>query len=296
MAGPGWILIAQVVPDPQKLLDAALRVVLIVAAAFVAQRLLFILVRRVERLMVRAGHGNDYAEPRAKTVGSILRSVVTFSVAGIALMNALAAVGVDIRPLLAGAGIVGLALGFGAQTLVRDVIAGVFILAENQYAVGDLIEVNGRAATVESLTVRSTTLRDFNGYMHFVPNGEMKVVTNRSRGWNRLAVDVAIGADQDVDRALELCRKVVDAINAEALWKERLLDPVELWGIESLSASEVTLRMVVRARPGGDAPEAARELRRRVLRSLLDAGIRPSATPPPSPPRTLAAGGATNPT
>jgi small conductance mechanosensitive channel len=105
--------------------------------------------------------------------------------------------------LLAGAGIVGLAVGFGAQTLVRDVIAGVFILLENQFAVGDIIEIAGKPATVEAVTVRSTTLRDYNGYVHFVPNGEMKIVTNRSRGWNRVFIDVVVAGDQDADRALE---------------------------------------------------------------------------------------------
>src|SRR5207249_7123236 len=143
-------------------------------------------------------------------------------------------------PLLAGAGILGVALGFGAQTLVRDVIAGFFILAENQFGVGDVVEIDGKAATVEALSVRCTTLRDFNGYVHFVPNGEMKVVTNRSRGWNRLAVDLVIPSDQGVDQALDALRRVVERMDAEPAWKQRLLDPIELWGIGTITASDVT--------------------------------------------------------
>jgi small conductance mechanosensitive channel len=189
-------------------------------------------------------------------------------------IHSLAVLGWDVGPLLAGAGIVGVALGFGVQWLVRDVIAGVFILAEDQFSVGDLIEVNGRPATVETLTVRSTTLRDFNGHLHFVPNGEMKIVVNRSRGWSRLAVDVPVPADQDIERALDVCEKVAQAMNNDAAWRSRLLDPIEVWGVEGLSSTEARIRLVVRAQPGPDAPEAARELLRRIVRGFAGANIR----------------------
>jgi small conductance mechanosensitive channel len=169
---------------------------------------------------------------------------------------------------------VGVALGFGAQTLVRDVIAGLFILGENQFSVGDVIEIDGKPAAVEGLSLRSTTLRDFNGYVHFVPNGELKTVTNRSRGWTRLAVDVPVGGDQSLERALDVCRRVVDGMNADPEWKARLLDPVELWGVESLTGPEASIRIVVRARPGSDAAEAARELRYRAHRALTEATVR----------------------
>jgi small conductance mechanosensitive channel len=217
---------------------------------------------------------------RAQTLKHILRHLTTVAVSLAALIHSLTVLGWDVKPLLAGAGILGVALGFGAQTLVRDWIAGVFILIENQFAVGDVIEVNGRPGTVEALTVRSTTLRDFNGYLHFVPNGEMKIVTNRSRGWNRLAVDVALRAGQDLDRALECCREVADAMNADPAWKTRLLEPVHVWGIERLGADAVVIRLVVRARPGGDVAEAARELRRRVHHALARAGVQYPSAPP----------------
>jgi small conductance mechanosensitive channel len=136
--------------------------------------------------------------------------------------------------------------------------------------------------------VRSTTLRDFHGYVHFVPNGEMKVVTNRSREWNRVAVDVIV-ASQGVDRALQISRQVLGDFNADAAWRERLLDPVEVWGVESATGDAVTLRSVVRARPGKDAADAARELRRRLVGALTEAGLRPGmvrdapAWPPVAP-------------
>jgi small conductance mechanosensitive channel len=169
---------------------------------------------------------------------------------------------------------VGVALGFGAQTLVRDMIAGLFILGENQFSVGDVIEFEGKPAAVEALSVRCTTLRDFHGYVHYVPNGELKTVTNRSRGWTRLAVDVPVASDQSLEKALEVCRRVVNAMNADPEWMPRLLDPIELWGVESLTREEAQIRIVVRARPGDDAPEAARRLRLMAHRALSDAGIR----------------------
>jgi small conductance mechanosensitive channel len=268
------LLLKPLLPEGEKLLDSAVRVGLTVVAGFVVQRLLFLVVWRLEHWIVRVGRGAAHARQRARTVGQILRHLCTVMVVAGVIIQSLALFGWDVRPLLAGAGILGVALGFGAQWLVRDVIAGLFILAEDQYTVGDLIEVNGRPATVESLTVRSTTLRDFNGHLHFVPNGEMKIVVNRSRGWSRLAVDVPIPADQDIERALDACEKVAEAMNNDASWRSRLLDPIEVWGVEGLAGAEAVIRLVVRAQPGAEAPEAARELRRRIVRSLVAAHVR----------------------
>ena len=270
------IRIRPLLPESETLLDSAVRIGIAVVVGFLVQRLLFLLVWRSEAWVARAGSQDARARQRAHTLGQILRNLCTVTVAGGVIIYALAVLGWDVRPLLAGAGILGVALGFGAQTLVRDIIAGIFVLAEDQFSVGDLIEVNGKAATVEALTVRSTTLRDFNGHLHFVPNGEMKIVVNRSRGWSRLAVDVPIAADQDVEQALRECEKVAAAMNDDTVWRGRLLDPVEVWGVEGLTGAEALVRLVVRARPGPDAPEAARELRRRIARGLAAAHVRMS--------------------
>jgi small conductance mechanosensitive channel len=267
-------LIRPLLPDAETLIWGAILIGLAIVVGFVVQRLLFLLVGRIESWVVRAGRSSAHAQQRARTLGQILRNLCTVIVVGGVIIRALAVMGLDVGPLLAGAGILGVALGFGAQSLVRDVIAGVFILAEDQFAVGDLIEVNGKPATVEMLTVRSTTLRDFNGHLHFVPNGEMKIVVNRSRGWARLAVDVPVPVDQDVERALAVCEEAAAAMNNDAAWRSRLLDPIEVLGLESLSGAEVRIQLVVRANPGADAPEAARELRRRIIRGLMAAHVR----------------------
>jgi len=271
---PTVILIHRLLPEPEKLLDMGVSLLLTAAAAFLLWQLAYLIVGRAEKWIGRAAGQAEGGEQRARTLGSIFRNLAVVVIVSGALVHSLAVLGWDIRPLLAGAGILGVALGFGAQTLVRDVIAGFFILVENQYAVGDLIEVDGHAATVEDLTVRCTRLRDFNGYVHFVPNGEMKIVINRSRGWTRTAVDLPIAADENIDRALATCRAVVNGMNAEPAWKDRVLEPIDLWGIENLVGPEVMVRMILRARPGPDGPQTARELKRRLMVAAAEAGIR----------------------
>src|SRR6185369_11480048 len=242
---PAWILITRLIPESERLLDIGLRLGIAIVFGFLMQRVLFLIVARSENWIERVGHGSAMAKKRSKTIGQIFRSLITVLVVGGVILYGLEVFGWDVRPLLATAGIAGVALGFGAQTLVRDVIAGIFIIAEDQFGVGDLFEVNGRSATVEALTVRCATLRDFNGFLHFVPNGEMKIVTNRSRGWNRVTVDVPIAHDEDVDRALDVCREVAGAMSRDPVWKDRLLEPIQVWGIDVLSVQEVAIRLVL---------------------------------------------------
>jgi small conductance mechanosensitive channel len=278
-----------VLPATEELLEMAARIGLTLVGGFIVLQLLFLLVRRMESWIKRLGHNSEQSKRRAATVGSIVRNLIIGVIAGGVIIHCLEVVGWDVKPLLAGAGVAGVALGFGAQTLVRDIIAGIFIIAQDQFGVGDLIEANGRIGTVEELSPRSTTLRDFNGYLVFVPNGEMRVVVNRSRGWNRVAVDVPVASGDNLDRALEQCRAVATAMNADAQWRERLLDPIDVWGVESLGPSEAQIRLVVRASPGGDAPEVARELRRRLHAALATAGVRttlPREAPAPVPSRS----------
>ena len=266
---PTWML-----PDTEHLGIMLARLALTAVAAWVAQLLLFLLVKRGEQWLIRATHDTGHGVRRARTVGQLLRNGITAVVVAWACVHSLEILGWDVKPLLVGASILGAALGFGAQFLVRDIIAGMFIFIEDQFVVGDTIEVNGQAATVEAVTLRSTRLRDFQGRELHVPNGEMKVVVNRSRGWNRVTVDVPIAADENVDVALDVCRRVAGALSVEPGWRPRLLDEVQVWGVEALGGQEIQIRMVVRSVPGPDAHEAARELPRRVHRALVEAGLR----------------------
>jgi small-conductance mechanosensitive channel len=259
--------------EPERLGDMAMRIGLTLLVAFVVQRLLLLFWGRLARVMTRARSDERVAVQRVATLKHILSHLSTVTISLIAIVHCLEILGWDVKPLLAGAGILGVALGFGAQTLVRDWIAGVFIMVENQYNVGDIIEVNGVPATVELFGVRSTTLRDAQGYLHFVPNGEMRTVINRTRDWNQVSVDLLVRAGEDLDRALDRLREVAAAMGADPVWQNRLIEPVRVWGVERLGA-EVQIRMVVRTRPGAEAAEAARELRRRAHQALNAAGIR----------------------
>ena len=156
--------------------------------------------------------------------------MVVFAVAVLLTFN----VFIDIGPILAGAGILGLAVSFGAQSLVKDVISGFFILFENQFAIGDVIEVAGKSGVVEKMTLRVVVLRDGEGIMHVVPNSEIKVVSNKTRGWSRAVVDVGVPYDENVDRALEVLRDEAAQFSTDKAWGSQLDGPVEVLGVESL--------------------------------------------------------------
>ncbi len=277
MTAPAFLAVLHLIPESEKLAEMGVRLALTALGAFLLMQLGRLLVGRLRLWMVRAGKGRPDAGQRAQTLAQIFGSAVTAIVWAGAGVHALAIFGWDVRPLLAGAGIVGVALGFGAQTLVRDLIAGYFILIENQFGVGDWVEVGGQAAQVEEVTLRVTRLRGFNGQVHYVPNGEFKTVTNRSRDWTRLLVDVPVGANEDLGQALRVCRGVVDGLNGDPAWRGRVLEPVELWGVEAMSGPEVQLRMSVKSAPGGDAFAVSRELRLRCHEALVAGGIRAGA-------------------
>jgi small conductance mechanosensitive channel len=273
---PAWLAL-----DPERLGVVFVRLALTALAAFVAQRLLFLLVRRGEVWLERASRASGHGARRARTIGQLLRNGVTAVVGAWAVVHGLEILGWDVKPLLVGASILGAALGFGAQFLVRDVIAGAFIFIEDQFVVGDTIEVNGVAATVEEVTLRSTRLRDFQGRELHVANGEMKVVVNHSRGWNRAVVDLPVAPGQDLARALQAAEAVAADVNADRALSELMLEPFTVMGFEGATAQGTTLRLVARARPGGDSAQLARELRLRLLQRWREEGIRTAPEPGP---------------
>jgi moderate conductance mechanosensitive channel len=290
-------------PDGERLAEMGIRLLFTLAAALLLWQLSLLLIGRVERWLSTNIRHDAQREQRARTLGSIFRNLAAVIVFSGAAIHGLEVLGWNVGPILAGAGILGVALGFGAQTLVRDLIAGLSILVENQFAVGDVIDINGSPATVEALSLRRTQLRDFNGYVLFVPNGEMKIVINRSRGWNRVVVDVPVDVNEDIDRVLAACRQAADSMNRDPAWADRLLEPVQVWGVEALAGHEAIVRLVVRGRPGGDVAQAARELRRRIHLAFVQAGFGgrrqvailsagPTATGAPMPPAIVEESGA----
>jgi len=248
--------------DSEELVRSGARVLGIWLLAWLAYRLVRLAARRIE---IAVDDGDDSVttlrERRGKTISQLLRSVgrvVVFSIALLLTFN----VFIDIGPILAGAGILGLAVSFGAQSLVKDVISGFFILFENQFAIGDVIEVAGKSGLVEKMTLRVVQLRDAEGAMHVVPNGEIKVVSNLTRGWSRAVVDVGVPYDENVDRALEVLRDEAAQFSTDKTWGAQLDGPVEVLGVESLR-DLITIRTMLRTQPGSQW-NVAREFRRRI--------------------------------
>src|SRR5919107_3581620 len=169
-----------------------------------------------------------------------------------------------IAPILAGAGILGLAISFGAQSLVRDIISGFFILLENQFAVGDVIDAGGKSGVVEKMTMRVVVLRDIEGTMHVIPNGQITVVSNKTRGWARAVVDIAIPYTEDIDRILNVVRDEAAQFSTDPVWGLQLDGPVEVLGVESMTDNAAVIRTLLKTQPGSQW-NVAREFRRRLI-------------------------------
>jgi small conductance mechanosensitive channel len=238
--------------------------VLALVAQFVCRRLIDRLVRRAEEGVLpdrlsQVAMGRETAPPppgstrrvqRAKTMGGLLKSIITGVIAAIAVTMALAELGFDIGPVLASAGIIGVALGFGSQTLVKDFLSGIFMIFEDQYGVGDVVNLGeGLSGTVEAVSLRVTRVRDTNGTVWYVRNGELLRVGNMSQNWARTVLDVQVSSHEDLTRV----RRVVQEV-ANDLWRDDEFDGVvieepEIWGVEAVTPDAITLRLTLKTAP-----------------------------------------------
>ena len=249
------------------------RVVLIVLTALVIFRLLEAAMGRLENVIASRGERILLDQRRrAVTLAKIFRStglVVIVIVAGLLVLEEFQ---IDITPLLAGASVVGLAIGLGAQTMVRDVIGGLFVLIEDQYHIGDTIQVAGVSGAVEYISLRVTHLRDADGTLHMVPNGEMRIVSNATSGWSRAIVDVRVGYAQDIERVLKALSAAVSAANEDPEVKPLLLEPLSVAGVESLEADSMRLRVVAKTQVAKQ-DAVKRAVRRHILARFDADGI-----------------------
>ena len=209
---------------------------------------------------------------RAETIGSVLRSSATLVIAIVVLTVIANIYDWNLGPLLASAGVAGVALGFGAQTLVKDVISGLFLLMEDQYGVGDVIDVGEATGTVEAVGLRVTQIRDLSGTLWYVRNGEVLRVGNMTQGWSKARVEVLIGPDEDVARALDLLRGAAGDLAEDPDVAPLLLAEPEVTGFEDLSAESVRLRVMIKVAPAKQWL-VQRELRARIVRRFRDEGI-----------------------
>lgn len=236
------------------------------------------------RILTAVDDGDDSTltarEKRGQTVAQLLRSVgrvVTILVALIFTLD----VFIDVTPILAGAGIMGLAISFGAQSLVKDILSGFFILLEGQFAVGDIIEVVGKSGVVERMTMRVVQIRDLEGVLHTVPNGEITTVSNKTRGWSRALLEIGVAYGEKVDDVLAVFADEAKRMAADAHWALRLDGDPEVAGVTSLADSSVVIRTLFRTVPGAQW-EVGREFRRRIKNRLDAEGMEI-----PFPQRTL---------
>jgi len=253
--------------------QAGARVLFIVLLAFAANRFAASVIRNAEHEM---GDGEDQKtyerRQRLQTVGSIVRRFFSILIWSAASLMVLRELDVDITPVLTGAGIVGLALGFGAQTLVKDIISGLFVIAEDQVRLGDSAEINGIGGVVEQINLRTIVLRDLEGVVHHISNGEIRTLSNKSRDFSYYVIDIAVGYNDDTDRIVEVVQAVAKELMQDPVFGSNILEPLEVLGVDAFKATEVTLRFRIKTLPLKRA-DVGRELRRRINIAFRQQGI-----------------------
>jgi moderate conductance mechanosensitive channel len=248
----------------QQLGNDLIEVAIILAVAFLFYRGVKLLVRRLVAIKIDEEDPlvRRMREQRAQTLGSLFTNVALIFVATITVLTVLS-VFINIGPLLASVSVVGLAISFGAQSLVKDVISGTFILIEGQFGIGDVVKIGTAGGQVEKMTLRTTVLRDLHGAVHVIPNGEIKMVSNLTKKWSRAVIDVSFAYREDVDSVMETLRKLGDAFMQDPEWAPLLIDPPQVLGVESMSDTAIVVRMTAKTLPLKQW-EVSRELRRRI--------------------------------
>ncbi len=210
-------------------------------------------------------------EQRTQTLASLFTNIAFVVVCTITILTVLS-VFVSIGPLLASVSVVGLAISFGAQSLVKDIISGTFILIEGQFGIGDVVRIGETGGLVEKMTLRTTVLRDLHGAVHVIPNGEIKLVSNLTKSWSRAVIDVSVAYAENVDRVLDMLRRIGADLHADPKWAALLLEAPEVLGVENLTETGVTVRMMAKTLPLKQW-EVSRELRRRVKKHFEQEGV-----------------------
>ncbi len=283
--GRGWLA-----ESSDWLIVKPAKILLIVVLAVLARAVLH---RVISRLAQRAAEGtvpgvlqggrastlleatpllSERRKQRADTMASVLRSLVTGAFFAVALLMILSELEVDIAPLLTSAGIAGVALGFGAQTLVKDFLSGIFMILEDQYGVGDSVDLGEASGVVEGVGLRVTRIRDVNGTVWYVRNGEILRVGNMSQGWARAVLDISVAYGEDVERVTTILRDVATRMWQDEAYADQILEEPEVWGVESISADAVVVRLVLKTAPQKQW-EVARELRARIKAAFDEAGV-----------------------
>lgn len=260
----------------QKVIDRAVARLVRLSEADIEQQLesasKLVLGSRAVKAINRVHERQARSTQRIATIAAVMKSLATALILAVAALLCLSELNIDLAPLIAGAGIAGLAVGFGAQSLVRDFLAGMFILIEDQFGVGDVVDVGDTSGTIEKVSLRTTTLRDVSGVVWTVPNGEIRRTANHSQLWSRAILDVGVSYNTDIDQASEIMKAVADE-----LWQENdpdltILEEPSVWGVQELGNDAVVIRLVVKTDPS-EQWGVGRILRARIKKAFDEAGI-----------------------
>ena len=287
-----WFGLDWLAENARVLVATPARILLVVVLAAVARALVHRAVRRLtdrtstgavptilrplRNRVAQSQAGDQITErrtQRAEAIGSVLRSFASIVILGLAVVLVLGELGINLAPIVASAGVVGVALGFGAQNLIKDFIAGIGIILEDQYGVGDVVDLGEASGTVEAVGLRITRLRDVNGVVWYVRNGEVLRVGNKSQGFAQVVIDMPVAHDTDLEKARTLMQEVADAMYADENWAAVLLAEPESLGVEQITAEGVFLRLIVRT-TNVDQWRVGRELRMRLKERFVAEGIR----------------------
>ena len=232
----------------QWFLSSGLHIALVLILTLIALKAAKILSKRLVDFIVRQKEDQEF-QKRTQTLASIIRYVSVITILLVGTMMVLKEFGIEIGPLLAAAGIVGLAVGFGAQSLVKDVISGFFILLEDQIRVGDVVQIAGKGGLVEKINLKTTILRDLAGNVHYVPNGHIDVVTNMTKDYSRYVFDIGVAYRENVDEVVEVIKEVDEELRNDPEFKDDILEPIEVLGLDQFANSSIIIRARTMTKP-----------------------------------------------
>lgn len=241
------------------------KILLTILVFFVVIKLLNLAVKRFQAYMTKKSERNGDSErsKRVVTLSGILRSTLTVATYVTFTMILLSQLGINIAPLIAGVGIIGLAIGFGSQELVRDVITGFFMILENQIRVGDLVSINGTAGRVEKIEIRTVVLRDFSGEVHIFQNSKINNLTNKTKDWSAVVFDIRVSYQEDPEKVIEVIKHVGVELQKDPVFKPIILEPIEVVGLDRFGESEIVIKSRIKTKPGAHN-KTGREFRKRL--------------------------------
>ncbi len=256
--------------------ESALRIILVIVAGYIITKVVKVAVKHLEAILIRLGEGAEdvpgAVSKRVTTLMNVLRTISVVVIWGVVVVVSLEQIGLAVGPILAAAGVLGLAVGFGAQNLVRDVISGFFLILENQVRVGDVAIINGTGGLVEAVTFRTVVLRDLSAVVHVIPNGAITSLSNMTKGWSAYVIDVGVAYKEDTDRVAEVMKQVANDMKADPNYGPSMLDTIEIFGVDDFADSAVVIKARLKTLPIKQWT-VGREYRRRLKKAFDENGI-----------------------